>query len=237
VKSIQKHAAGTKIHILDDGKAEWRFSANHPDTAATVDKTIETEFDIGISEGRNRLVDSVETPYLMLIDDDHVLTRKTKLVEMLNRFVDLGDRCDLLAFGARYVPRCFAYSKWKRTIYAINKARETENGIQWCDLVTNAFIAKPEPVRKVRWDARIKTGEHWDFFLRAMRQGMKVAMTRNHDIDHLHVNNDAYTPIRYKKARRRLPLRLHGLNSFKWHNPPQGVVTVDMKPSPEPGSS
>ena len=57
VRSIYEHCGDDRplIYVLDDGKPELRFSKVCPDEAAIVDRLIETEYDIGLSAGRNRL--------------------------------------------------------------------------------------------------------------------------------------------------------------------------------------
>ncbi len=35
----------------------------------------------------------------------------------------------------------------------------------WCDMVSNAFLARRDTIARVRWDDEIKTYEHWEFFL------------------------------------------------------------------------
>ena len=84
------------IHVLDDGKPELRFSTNCPTEAAMVDQLIETDYDIGLSAGRNRLLDAGDTPIVVFTDDDHLVTKQTQLPELvakLNKHHDI----DLLA--------------------------------------------------------------------------------------------------------------------------------------------
>ncbi len=76
VRSIHEHYGTNRpaIHVLDDGKPELRFSTNCPTEAAMVDQLIETDFDIGLSAGRNRLLDTGETPIVVFTDDDHLVS-------------------------------------------------------------------------------------------------------------------------------------------------------------------
>ena len=73
VRSIHEHCGDDRplIYVLDDGKPELRFSQVCPDEAALVDRLIETEYDIGLSAGRNRLVEAAQTPMVIFADDDH----------------------------------------------------------------------------------------------------------------------------------------------------------------------
>ncbi len=226
VKSIQQYASTAKIHVLDDGKPELRFSVEHPETAASIDLLIETnEFDIGISAGRNRLLASVTTPYFIMLDDDHVLTEATKMTDMFARFRQLEDRLDLLAFGDTSVPRCFSMHESTRTMYTENHAHAVDDDVQWCDLVTNAFLAITEPARFTRWDEQLKLHEHWDYFLRAARNGMRVALSTAYGVDHRHVDNVNYRPIRYRSRYRSIVLKKHKLRAFQWRSSPRNLPT------------
>jgi hypothetical protein len=59
VRSIYEQCGdkGSLIHVLDDGRPDLRFSKCCPEEAELVDRLVETEHDIGLSAGRNRLLD------------------------------------------------------------------------------------------------------------------------------------------------------------------------------------
>ena len=59
VRSIYEHCGDDRplIYVLDDGKPDLRFSQVCPDEASLVDRLIESEYDIGLSAGRNGLID------------------------------------------------------------------------------------------------------------------------------------------------------------------------------------
>ena len=98
VRSIHTHYGNDRplIHVLDDGQPELRFSTNCPAEAAMVDQIIETEFDIGLSAGRNHLLDAGDTPIVVLADDDHLVTEQTRLPELVQKLNARHD-LDLLA--------------------------------------------------------------------------------------------------------------------------------------------
>ena len=98
VRSIYEHCGSNRpaIHAVDDRKPELRFSTNCPAEADMLDELIETEYDIGLSAGCNRLLGSGNWPIVVFTDDDHLVTARTRLpdlVDKLNRNHDI----DLLA--------------------------------------------------------------------------------------------------------------------------------------------
>ena len=97
VRSIYEYCGDDRplIYVLDDGKPELRFSQVCPDEAAMVDRLIETEYDIGLSAGRNRLVEAAQTPMVIFADDDHVVGPQTRLNDLVRKFE--SSRLDLLA--------------------------------------------------------------------------------------------------------------------------------------------
>ncbi len=60
-----------------------------------VDRLIETEYDIGLSAGRNRLVEAAQNSDGDLLDDDHVVGPQTRLNDLVRKFD--SSRLDLLA--------------------------------------------------------------------------------------------------------------------------------------------
>lgn len=84
-----------------------------------------------------------------------------------------------------------------------------------CDFVPNYFMAKTAVLRQknVYWDDDLKYyGEHLDFFLRAQRQGIKVAFTREAGIIHQRVHNKAFNHL---TDHRPLMLRKNNLTQIK----------------------
>ncbi len=213
IQSIERHAPGVRIHVLDDGRPDKRLSACYPADAQRVNQLIETEFDIGISAGRNRLLETVETPYFLLIDDDHVVVERSDLIGLMQKLRGCGATCDLLAaHEGRH--RCFAVEEDTRVLRARNHFHRHVDDLYFCDLVPNTFVAKTAVVRDIGWDESLKVREHWEFFYRAWMEGLKVAMTRTHRFDHKHVHNTNYNHLRSRSWYLAKGLKKHGLKRF-----------------------
>lgn len=66
--SIRQYYPNLAIIIVDDSSAPIAYDWDEYTTY------IFTEYDIGLSEGRNRAVDQVKTLYTLILDDDFVFT-------------------------------------------------------------------------------------------------------------------------------------------------------------------
>lgn len=218
IQSIDQFLADVKIHVLDDGRPDKRLSATYPAEAARVNHLIETKFDIGISAGRNQLLASVETPYFLLIDDDHVIVDQSDVAGMLEKLRRYGAKCDLLAAlsDKNGKPRCFAVDEEKLVLRARVHHHREDDGVYFCDFVPNTFVAKTDVVREIGWDESLKLHEHWEFFYRGWLQGLKVAITHDHRFDHRHVHNAAYNHLRNRSWYLAKGLKKHGLRRFIW---------------------
>ena len=212
-----------RIHVLDDGQPSRRLSRRYPEEARRVNELIETEFDIGISAGRNRLLETVKTPFFLLIDDDHVVTPNSNIETLVARLSDFGSDCDLLAALSddRGQPRCFHVDESKRILYASHRSHRVVEKVAFCDFVPNTFVARAGIIREIGWDESLKVHEHWEFFYRAWQRGLRVAITPEHSFDHRHLHNPSYNHLRRRSWYMRRGLQKHGLRRFAWTSPPE----------------
>lgn len=218
IQSVRRHAPGFPIHVLDDGRPDYRLSDRQPDAAAMVDRLIETEFDIGLSAGRNRLLETVQTPYVFLCDDDHVFTKQTRFPDLVAAIADPATAADLIGMtqtGTRRQHRCF--DRRGTVLRICRQFHDDHHDLKFCDLVPNTFIARTDALRAVGWDERLKVFEHWEFFYRAsLSKQLRVAISENHRIAHRHERNRRYTRLRNRRGYLRLGLRKHGLKKLTW---------------------
>ncbi|MFG0261672.1 MAG: glycosyltransferase [Novipirellula sp. JB048] len=215
VRSIHEHYGTHRptIHVLDDGKPDLRFSANYPVEAAMVDELIETEFDIGLSAGRNRLLNAGDTPFVVFADDDHLVTPRTRLPELVDKLNKHSD-IDLLAAlsNDEERPRLLRSNGHRLRIYrGVLKQRGL---IRWCHYVGNCFVAHRDILQAIRWDDSLKVEEHWDFFWRCKIAGVNVASDISHSFKHEHIDPPGYRRHRPQFLKR--GLKKHGLEKVIW---------------------
>jgi hypothetical protein len=150
--------------------------------------------DVGLSEGRNRLIEGVETRYAVLCDDDFLFYRHTDL-----RFMrDVLEQGEVELLGAGYLD--WSGRRWRRSEWAGHFERRGSElemvpltpASPWkrCDMTQNFFMVRVEALRhrQLRWDPSLKVGEHVEFFLQARERGLVVAHTP--DVLVLHVRGE-----------------------------------------------
>lgn len=215
VRSIHEHYGTNRpaIHLLDDGKPELRFSTNCPKEAAMVDELIETDFDIGLSAGRNRLLDAGETPIVVFTDDDHLVTQRTKLPELVAKLNKHND-IDLLAALSNDEERPRLLQSNGRRLRIHRGFLKQRGSIRWCHYVGNCFVAYRDILQAIRWDESLKVEEHWDFFWRSKVAGVNVACDVSHSFKHEHIDPPGYKRHRPQFLKR--GLEKHGLKKVIW---------------------
>ena len=215
VRSIHQHYGEDRpaIHVLDDGKPELRFSTNCPDEAAMVDQIVETRYDIGLSAGRNQLLDIGNSPIVVFADDDHLVTAQTRLSELVRKLNQHRD-IDLLAALSNQQERPKMLRLDGKTLRIPRGHYKKKSSIRWCHYVGNCFVAYRDILQAIRWDESLKVEEHWDFFWRAKLAGVNVACDINHSFKHEHVDPPGY--VRRRPEFLKASLRKHGLEKVVW---------------------
>ena len=172
-ESIRKFYPDLKIIIVDDSK-------NAMD-ASIFDKNVEychTDFDIGLSAGRNLAVSKVKTKYFVLLDDDFLFTKKTKLEKMYDALTTTGFKIvsgNVYDFGKKR--RRFSGVFDKKDGYLLlmeDKDHGFYQGYKKIDFTINFFMAETQTILENKWDDKLKLCEHVEFFYRMTKNEVLI---------------------------------------------------------------
>jgi glycosyltransferase involved in cell wall biosynthesis len=176
-------------------------------------------FDIGLSAGRNRLLEKVNTEYFLLLDHDFIL-HDDKTIEKMLAVATATDATIVggLAWdeGAK-APRdyCGFFTKedgeYVLNYYDMEKIKYNRAGdVRYCEcrFTQNFMLGRTADFRNrsIHWDDDLKLMEHEDFFIR-FPLDLRVITTPDVTVTHLcsQKNNSdpVYSAIRYDKAHKR----------------------------------
>jgi len=185
-----------RIVIADDSKEPVPPSVR---TRNRVDY-LTLPYDVGLSAGRNFLVDQVETDFFILLDDDMVFTDKTKIEGMVYA-LDNNDNFDIvggnLLDGRGNEQKYVGQLQLRNGVLTVrNDPKDIYGRFHVYDFVINFFAARTKTVRKVKWPAELKLGEHVFFFLDAQKAGLTVVQHPLVTASHLPVTNEHYASLR-----------------------------------------
>ena len=170
-RNIQRYYPGVRVIIADDSEKPLRLTGSGL-------QVIYLPYDSGLSAGLNSALARVETPYVIRMDDDELLTLRTNFHRQL-AFLMAHPQVDLV--GA--LPMSFPVKKGWRTQSLKNYARFSMANAPkalkiphntWLDerhvvlgKIPNIFIARTEVYRSVGYDENIHKIDHHEFFYRA----------------------------------------------------------------------
>jgi len=186
---------------------------------------IRTEPDIGLSAGRNRLVEEVDTPYFLLLDDDLVFTEASK-IERLATIVKTHDvslaagdyiTCKQKFFRERKKREefCGTFERTNGHLALHRGYHKKINDFYLCDMVVNFFVADVEAVRSMGgWDTELKVDEHVDFFLRLLDRGLRAAYCPDVIVEHWHLRSRKYKRFRRRQQFFPMSLKKHGVTKY-----------------------
>jgi glycosyltransferase involved in cell wall biosynthesis len=162
VKSIQRVQPDLKVIIADDSRIPTHF----PGTT-----TLVLPFNSGVSVGRNAALDMVQTPFVLILDDDFVFYRKTRLAAAL-RLMQQTTWIDIMGGKVINLPEYRTNNYLDAVLFPTSSASVFPRGsllagLPVYDKVANFFIARTDSIRQVRWDPALKFVDHADFFTRA----------------------------------------------------------------------
>jgi Glycosyl transferase family 2 len=137
-------------------------------------RTITMPYDSGLAAGRNEGLRHVTTKYVLVLDDDVVFSRHTRLGHAL-ALMERHPQIDIM--GGQLIDLPFFKARWSADMSEAifpTDARpavplgSSVGGLAVCAKVPNFFIARRDRLALVPWDAELKQMEHADFFTRAL---------------------------------------------------------------------
>ena len=243
--SIREQGYGhCPILIADDSKTPYK-DAILQDYGDIVDEYIVLPFNVGVSKGRNELLNHIRTEYFVLHDDDFFYNEETDLLRARKELVeyDLDILCGYLidkvqGYYFPWVPKRISdalrlyRTHWKKQIWMATFNERSDGGlsiqsvprngsvIQTCDLSFQFFIGRTTAIRDIvgGWNPKLKSiGEHWEFFYRCKQAGLRVATSSNFVACHENVSNPTYDSFRHDNEEEMMitSIREHGFRYLK----------------------
>lgn len=169
-RSIQRFYPGTRVVIADDSSKPLDLTGD----GLTV---IQMPFNSGLSKGLNMALEKVETPFLVRMDDDELLTRHINIANEL-RFMENHREVDLVAFPCVSAMKSLSMNSYLKTFFSytmkeaplpliIPHGTYIDQRHVVLGKVPNRFLARTEMIKKVGWDDNIRMLDHYDFYFRA----------------------------------------------------------------------
>ena len=203
LNSIKKYYNGIKIIIFDDSIKKENIN-NLFDYENL--KIIDNYVNVGLSSGRNIMIENVKTPYFLLLDDDFFLDDNCNLgisYEIAKQGFDIigGEVYDVGPNASKNnQPRDFLglLEKKENVLYLYkSKNKGYFNHYPLYEFVLNFFVGKTESFKNNKWNDNLKLGEHLDFFIR-FDKSLKITYSTNFQIKHY---QDTVSNIEYNKYR------------------------------------
>lgn len=155
----------------------------YPDTPVIVYD--DTEFDRGLSWGRNYLVSKVKTKYFLLLDDDFVFTEETKIEKLIEK-AEQG--YDIVAGALRENGNIRHYEGRYELEDGVLKYIPNEEPF---DFVFNFFVGRTKKFKECKWDEELKLAEHTAFFF-VNKGKLKIAYDESVVVNHQPEKPDGY---------------------------------------------
>ena len=223
VKSIYRYYPNAKILIADDSEKSCKAYLERKYARKEL-KVYELPKDVGLSYGRNYLLDRVETEYFCLLDDDFVFDEKTDINTALEMMRERTEVDILGGYFRNYIATMGIKPYLRRILRRIKRKKEpfrpynyigelkldSDNQVLYCnyitkqfpdyeivDIVHNFFVARTCVIRdRNRWDEELKLQEHTAFFVMAKLKGIRVAFTNRFSVQHWPYRPEKYTSFR-----------------------------------------
>ena len=198
LNSLRVHYPAADVVVTDDTPDPAVAEINRGYCQFADAEYIRLPEEVGASYAYNLMLDHIQSPYVVYLDDDFIVTPQTELLFWLP-WLDAGI-FDVLG-GFVYNDKT---EHWHKNF--IGNLRITEGvlhldrfpvdrlgDVAGVDIFPNFFIARREAIR---WDADLKVCRHEDFFLRCKQRELKVGICKHVSILHRPERNPEYMAFR-----------------------------------------
>lgn len=162
IESIRRMYPELRIIVVDDSR--------HPQRLPGVE-TVVLPYDSGVSLGRREGLKRVQTEYMLLLDDDYVFFRHSRLepaIAAMDRFsqIDImgGEVIDLPFYLTADYGRFNINPGYRQ---GVQRRPNMIGPFPVYNKVANFYIGRTQRIRLIDWDPAIKRIDHQDFFARA----------------------------------------------------------------------
>lgn len=221
VGSLRRHYPEILIYVGDQNPPS--VHRTNQMIKAGVNRIVQLDWDCGVPIARNRVLEFITTPYLLLADDDFYFTTDSNL----NAIRELAELYHIAGGGLilnnkpqRYEgfvnkvgnklvwTRLVDPDEWMHPPFSAGHSPVWNPDLRYwpVDLTLNFFIAFTNAVKVIEWDENIKVSyEHTDFFLRMKNAGFTCAFTPDSTAVHKppHVTLDPAQERSYLRTRKR----------------------------------
>ena len=215
VESIRNFHGDVPIVLVDDSDAPQAFVREMEKRGVNL---IRLPYDSGLSAGRNAGIQAVETERVLILDDDMIVTKDSRLDQLLKLLAHCDVACGSMRQNNRIIDwqGTYAFPKGGLKLVPFNKRYTVKSGVKCgeVDFGLNVLASTPEFLKAHPWDPSLKIMEHTSFFLGLKEAGAKVLFAPDCIVDHKPERTTTYRQFRRRKEFR---LRFFDKHGFKFH--------------------
>lgn len=216
VRSIRQTHRGSPILVVDDSNIAPHFATQLQESGARV---MRLPYDVGLSAGRNAGVKEITTEFVLIMDDDMVISSRTRVLDMVHLLEGADVVCGTMKQNSRIV-------NWEGTyeftddgglrLIPSDYNYRTRDGIRYVpvEFGLNILVARTEFLRTHPWDEQLKLSEHTSWFLGLRDAGARVLFAPDCIVEHRPEKEPAYRKMR---RRREFRLRFFAKHGFRYH--------------------
>ena len=197
LNEIRKIMPNIKIIVADDSDDTYKIKNKNIINKFKNIEYLDLPYDSGLSYGRNKAVEKVNTKYTIITDDSRCIT-DTKQLGNLIKFMDNNEKYDLISgnvlergkFAGKFT-YLFDIDDKPKIMNTINQNDKIKikikhkniNDLKIIDnnlklykthIGVNCFIARTTVLKKHKWDNNLKLREHKHFFLNLFLNNINV---------------------------------------------------------------